>query len=72
MLALSNKKSTFVLVSGCFGCCVLTILPKKLLFSLFLFPLILDYRKNWLFGKFMRTEVATVHYFARNKNFSVK
>ena len=26
MLALSNKKSTFVLVSGFFGCCIFTIL----------------------------------------------
>ena len=28
MLALSNKKSTFVLVSGFFGCCIFTILFK--------------------------------------------
>ena len=28
MLALSNKESTFVLVSGFFGCCILTILFK--------------------------------------------
>ena len=28
MLALSNKKSTFVLVPGCFGCCIFTILLK--------------------------------------------
>ena len=28
MLALSNKKFTFVLVSGCFGCCSIIILPK--------------------------------------------
>ena len=28
MLALSNKKSTFVLVSGYFGCCIFTILFK--------------------------------------------
>ena len=27
LLALSNKKSTFVLVFGVFGCCILTILP---------------------------------------------
>ena len=26
MLALSNKKSTFVLVSGFFGCCIFTVL----------------------------------------------
>ena len=28
MLALSNKKSTLVLVSGFFGCCIFTILLK--------------------------------------------
>ena len=28
MLALSNKKSTFVLVSGFFGCCIFAILFK--------------------------------------------
>ena len=28
MLALSNKKATFVLVSGVFGCCIFTILFK--------------------------------------------
>ena len=28
MLALSNKKCTFVLVSGFFGRCIFTILPK--------------------------------------------
>ena len=28
MLALSNKKSTFVLVSGFFGCCIFTTLFK--------------------------------------------
>ena len=28
MLALSNKKSTFVLVPGFFGCCIFTILFK--------------------------------------------
>ena len=36
MLALSNKKSTFVLVSGFFGCCILTILFKYYLKSRFL------------------------------------
>ena len=36
MLALSNKKSTFVLVSGFFGCCIFTILFKYYLKSRFL------------------------------------
>ena len=35
MLALSNKKSTFVLVSGFFGCCIFTILFKYYLKSRF-------------------------------------
>ena len=36
MLALSNKKTTFVLVSGFFGCCIFTILFKYYLKSRFL------------------------------------
>ena len=36
MLALSNKKSTFVLVSGFFGCCIFTIVFKYYLKSRFL------------------------------------
>ena len=36
MLALSNKKSTFVLVSGFFGCCIITVLFKYYLKSRFL------------------------------------
>ena len=36
MLALSNKKSTFVLVSGFFGCFIFTILFKYYLKSRFL------------------------------------
>ena len=36
MLAPSNKKSTFVLVSGYFGCCIFTILFKYYLKSRFL------------------------------------
>ena len=28
ILDLSNKRSTFVLVSGFYGCCIFTILPK--------------------------------------------
>ena len=28
MLALSNKKTTFVLISKLFGCCIFTIWPK--------------------------------------------
>ena len=36
MLALSNKKSTFVLVSGFFGCCIFTIWFKYYLKSHFL------------------------------------
>ena len=35
MLALSNKKSTFVLVSGFLGCCIMTILFKYYLKSRF-------------------------------------
>ena len=36
MLALSNKKSTFVLISGFFGCCTFTILFKNYLRCRFL------------------------------------
>ena len=36
MLALSNKKSTFVLISGLFGCCIFTILFKNYLKCCFL------------------------------------
>ena len=36
MLALLNKKSTFVLVSGFFGCCIFTILFKYYLKGRFL------------------------------------
>ena len=36
MLALSNKKSTFVLISGLFGCCIFTILFKNYLKCRFL------------------------------------
>ena len=36
MLALSNKKSTFLLVSGFFGCCIFTILFKYYLKGHFL------------------------------------
>ena len=35
MLALSNEKSTFVLVSGFFGCCIFMILFKYYLKGLF-------------------------------------
>ena len=28
ILAVSNKKSTFVIASGCLGCCVFTVLLK--------------------------------------------
>ena len=35
ILALSNKKSSFVLVPGCFGCCSLIILPKYYLIGSF-------------------------------------
>ena len=36
MLALSNKKSTFVLISVFFGCCIFTILLKNYLKCCFL------------------------------------
>ena len=36
MLALSNKKSTFVLIFGFFGCCIFTILLKNYLKCRFL------------------------------------
>ena len=36
MLALSNNKSTFVLISGFFGCCTFTILLKNYLKCRFL------------------------------------
>ena len=36
MLALSDKKSTFVLISGFFGCCIFTILFKNYLKCRFL------------------------------------
>ena len=36
VLALSNKKSTFVLISGFFDCCIFTILFKNVLKCRFL------------------------------------
>ena len=66
MLALSNEKSTFVLVSGFFGCCIVTILFKyhsKGPFFTIITILMLNYvklkKKNGFFEKLMQTKVAT-------------
>ena len=66
-LALSNKKSTFVLVSGFFTCCIFTILftcylkgsfltkrsPQTTIITIFNAELCYFYRKIGSFGKFM-------------------
>ena len=69
---ISNKKSTFVLVSGFFGCCIFTVLFKYYLkgrFSTKKAPklqkspyFMLNYANLWengFFGKLMWTRVAT-------------
>ena len=77
MFALSNKKSTFALVSGFFDRCIVTVLLKHYLEGRFLTEkapyttiiiifnaeLHLFTEKNWLFGKFMWTKIATTQCF---------